>query len=173
MADAAGPDRDRMNRPGVVPLIGRSWRAPGEVYRALRGMPDRVQVVVLMAAMLIFLVAQAPTHARAAQLDPEIPLSGRMAGALFAVMFIMPLVCYALASLISALSRLTARRIAPEDSRLALFWALLAVAPAMLLAGLVSGLVGQGGTLVLCQLVAGVGFLFIWGSGLRVLSKTS
>ena len=52
---------------------------------ALRGLPDRVLVVVLMAAMLIFLVAQAPVHARAAHLQPEVPMGARMGGALLAV----------------------------------------------------------------------------------------
>lgn len=159
-----------MNRPGIVPLIVQSWRAPKTVFASLRGMPDRALIVVLMVAMLIFLIAQAPGHARAAQLDPLVPLSARMAGALFAVMFIMPLVFYLLASIMVGGLRLLRRRITPENSRLALFWSLLAISPAMLLAGLVAGLLGQGIALILCQTLAGLGFLYIWVAGLSTLS---
>lgn len=184
MADASGSDRRGVTggtttggttagggtRPGVVPLIMQSWPAPGRVFRQLRGMPDRVLVVILMVAMLIFLVAQAPGHARAAQLDPSIPLAGRIAGAMFAVMFAMPLLCYLVAMLVAALSRLTPARITPENARLALFWALLAVSPAMLLSGLAEGLLGQGTALSLCRAAAGLGFLWIWFSGLWTLA---
>ncbi|MDF3606620.1 hypothetical protein PE067_10985 [Paracoccus sp. DMF-8] len=163
--------RSGVNRAGIVPLIVQSWRAPARVFAGLCGMPDRALIMVLMVAMLIFLIAQAPGHARAAELDPSVPLSARMAGALFAVMFVMPLVFYLLASVVSVLSRLFPRRISAENSRLALFWALLAVSPAMLLAGMVAGLVGPGAALILCQALAGLGFLYIWGAGLRVLSE--
>ncbi|MFC3568535.1 hypothetical protein [Paracoccus simplex] len=159
-----------MSRAGIVPRILESWWAPGRVVRSLRGMPDRALIVVLMAAMLVFLIAQAPGHARDAQLQPEVPLGARMGGALLAVMFIMPLLAYAVAALVAALSRLTSRPVAPQDSRLALFWALLAVAPAMLLAGLTAGLVGPGPALGLTRAVAGLGFLVIWGAGLRALA---
>lgn len=168
MADAPrqglGPDR------GILPLVLRSWWAPGRVVASLRGMPDRVLLVILMLALLIFLVAQAPGHARAAYLDPSVPLQARMGGALLAVMFVMPLLSYGLAALVSTLSRLTPWPVAPRDSRLALFWALLAVSPAMLLWGLTSGLLGPGPAQVLTQALAGLGFLVIWGAGLRVLA---
>ncbi|QRZ13993.1 hypothetical protein JWJ88_04855 [Paracoccus methylovorus] len=159
-----------MSRTGIVPRILESWWAPGRVVKSLRGMPDRALIVVLMAAMLIFLIAQAPGHARAAQLQPEVPLGARMGGALLAVMFMMPLLAYALAALVSALSRLTPWPVAPLESRLALFWALLAVAPAMLLAGITAGLVGPGAALGLTRAVAGLGFLVIWGAGLGALA---
>jgi hypothetical protein len=138
--------------------------------RGLMDMPDRAQLVVLMAAMLIFLLAQAPGHARAAALDPSVPLEARMGGALMAVMFLMPLIAYGVAALVGGLMRLTPWRIAPSHSRLALFWALLAVAPAMLLAGLVGGLIGPGPALALVQALAGIGFLWIWGAGLSALA---
>lgn len=154
-----------------MPRIVRSWWAPGRVVRELRGMPDRALIVILMVAMLIYLIAQAPGHARAAELDPSIPLNARMGGALLAVMFMMPVLAYGLAALVSSLSRLTPWKIAPLDSRLALFWALLAVAPAMLLAGMTAGLIGPGPALTITQVLAGVGFLLIWGAGLRAVSE--
>ena len=149
----------------------QSWVAPRRVVRGLSGMPEGSKLAVLMAAMLIFLIAQAPGHARLAQLDPAVPFQARMGGALLAVMFMMPILAYGLAALASLLSRLTPWRLTPGDSRLALFWALLAVAPAMLLAGLVAGLVGQGSALALVQAVSGLGFLMIWGAGIAALAR--
>ena len=155
----------------MVPRILQSWVAPRRVVRGLSGMPEGSKLAVLMAAMLIFLIAQAPGHARLAQLDPSVPFQVRMGGALLAVMFMMPILAYALAGLTSLLSRLTPWRLTPEDARLALFWALLAVAPAMLLAGLVAGLVGQEPALAVVQGVCGFGFLMIWGAGMSALAR--
>ena len=160
----------QMRNAGILPRVLQSWWAPGRVVRSLRDLPDRALIVILMAAMLIFLVAQMPGHSRAAYLDPSVPLQARLGGALLAVMFMMPLLAYAVAALVAALSRLTPREIGARDSRLALFWALLAVAPAMLLAGLVEGFVGPGAALSLVRAVAGRGFLVIRGAGLRALA---
>ena len=163
-------DKTRVNR-GIAPRVLASWRRPGQVVRGLAPMSEGAMLAVLMGAMLVFLIAQTPGHARAAALDPAVPLAGRMAGALTAVLLMMPLVAYAVAALVALASRLTPWRIAPENSRLALFWALLAISPAMLLSGLVEGLIGPGPALGLTRLVAGLGFLFIWGAGLRALAR--
>ncbi|TRW95435.1 hypothetical protein FNJ84_15695 [Paracoccus sp. M683] len=158
---------------GILPRVIQSWWAPRRVVRGLADMPDRALIAVLMAAMLIFLIAQAPAHARAAALDPSIPLEARIGGAVMAVMFLMPVIAYGVAALVSALSRLTRWRLDARHSRLALFWALLAVAPAMLLAGLVGGLIGPGPALMLAQAVAGIGFLVIWGAGIVALARAA
>lgn len=155
----------------MVPRILRSWWAPRQVVGALSGMPERALLAVLMAAMLIFLIAQAPMHARAAELDPSVPFEARMGGSLLAVMCLMPLLAYAVAALVSGLSRLFPRRLHPQDSRLALFWALLASAPATLLTGLVAGLIGPGPALSLTQGVTGIGFVVIWGAGIAALAR--
>ncbi|MCS5602094.1 MAG: hypothetical protein NZ734_07805 [Paracoccus sp.] len=160
-----------MRRGGILPRILQSWWAPRRVVRGLSDMPERVKLIVLMAAMLIFLIAQAPAHARAAQLDPSVPLEARIGGSLLAVMFLMPLLAYAVAALVSLLSRFFPRRLTPEDSRLALFWALLAGAPAMLLAGLVVGLIGPGPALIVTNGLTGIGFLVIWGAGMVALAR--
>lgn len=156
---------------GMLPRILQSWWAPRRVVRGLARMPERVKLVVLMAAMLIFLVAQAPMRAREAQLDPSMPFEARMGGALLAVMFLMPLIAYTVAGLVSLLSRATPWRLDQGGSRLALFWALLAVAPAELLSGLVAGLIGPGLPLSLTRVLTGIGFVMIWGAGIRVLVR--
>ena len=161
----------RPARGGMLPRVLESWWAPRRVVRGLSAMPERVKLVVLMAAMLIYLVAQTPLRAREAQIDPSIPLDARMGGALLGVMFLMPLIAYGVAALVSALSRLTPRRLSPEDSRLALFWALLAASPAMLLWGLVAGLIGPGPAQALTAALAGIGFVVIWGAGIAALAR--
>ena len=162
-------DKTRVSA-GIAPRVLASWRRPGRVVRGLSPMSEGAMLAVLMGAMLVFLIAQAPGHARAAHLDPSVPLEARLGGALLAVMFMMPLLAYALAELVAMLSRLTPWRISSADSRLALFWALLAVAPAMLLSGLTEGFAGPGAALTLTRAVAGLGFLVIWGAGLRALA---
>lgn len=160
-----------MTRGGILPRILQSWWAPRQVVRGLSAMPEAGKLVVLMAAMLVFLIAQAPLRAREAQLDPSVPFDARMGGALLAVMFLMPLIAYAVAALVSGLSRLTPWRLTPEESRLALFWALLAAAPAMLLWGIVAGLIGPGPAQMLTQALVGVGFVVIWGAGISALAR--
>ncbi len=51
-------------------------------------------------------------------------------------------------------------------ARLALFWALVASAPAWLLNGLVAGLIGPGAALNIVGFLAFAAFLWIWLSGL-------
>lgn len=159
-----------MRRGGILPRILQSWWAPRRVVRDLSGMPESGKLVVLMAAMLIFLIAQAPLRAREAQLDPSVPFDARMGGAMLAVMFLMPLLAYGAASLTALVSRVTPWRLGGDDARLALFWALLAVAPAMLLWGLVAGLLGPGVPEVLSRSLVGIGFLGIWGAGIAALA---
>lgn len=155
----------------MVPRVLKSWIAPRAVVRGVAQMPERVKLAVLMAALLIFWIAQAPMNARLVQLDPSVPFEARMGGALLAVMFMMPLLAYAVAELVALLSRVTPWRVTAAQSRLALFWALLAVAPAMLLSGLVSGMIGPGAALSLVQAVTGIGFLVIWGAGIAALAR--
>lgn len=157
-------------RRGLLPRVLESWWAPGRVVAGLRGMPEGAMVAVLLAALAIFLIAQAPGHARAAEIDPSVPLEARLIGAGVAVLFLMPLVAYAVAALVSLASRAVRHPITPADSRLALFWALLAIAPVMLLSGLVAGLIGPSPALTVTRAISGLGFLFIWGAGLRALA---
>lgn len=155
----------------MVLRVLESWWAPRRVVRGLRDMPDSAQLVVLMLAMLITLIGQAPGLARAAQLEPSVPLDARIGGAAMGTMFMMPLLAYAVAGLSGLLIRVTPWRLEARHARLALFWALLAVAPATLLAGMVAGLIGPSPALTLTRSVAGLGFLFIWGAGIAALAR--
>lgn len=151
---------------GLVARVFASWWAPRRVYRSLADMSEPSMLAVLLGAMGLFFLAQIPGHRRAAILDPSIPMDARLGGAIVGVMCLMPLLAYAVA----ALAALTSRgRLSAPDSRLALFWALLAVAPAMLLEGITQGYLGDAPGLRLVQAIAGLGFLWIWFSGVSAL----
>jgi hypothetical protein len=113
--------------------ILRSYRAPRLVVREQLGAgrrEDRVLVYLMLACVLIF-VAQWPGVTRAAQLDPSVPLQARLGGVLMAVLFVLPLIAYALAFLIWLALRLVGP-VSAYGVRLALFWAVLAITPLML-----------------------------------------
>lgn len=147
-----------------------SWRRPRQVMRRHLGAGPREDrpLIFVMAACAVIFVAQWPRLAREAYLAPEVPLQARLAGALLAIVFLAPLVFYALAALVHLVLRLVGGRGSFHGARLALFWALLAVSPAMLLQGLVAGFIGPGPAQTAVGLVVLVAFLAIWGACLRV-----
>ena len=154
---------------GLIPALLSTWRAPGQAVRRAAGMSDPAILALLIGAMAVYFVAQWPGHARAAVLDPSVPLQARLGGALLATLFLMPLLVIALAGVVALVASVVGLALDGRHSRLALVWALAAVAPAMLLGGLVNGLVGPGPGLTLVHVLAGAAFLWFWGSGLRAL----
>lgn len=155
--------------------ILRSYRAPGEVVGRLARVDrreGRLLFYLMLASALIF-VAQWPRLARAAQLDDSVPFQGHMTGALFALMFVFPLVAYAVAGAMGLLTGLIWRGTQGYDVRLALFWSLLAVSPLMLLHGLVQGILGASLMTALVGLLVFAAFLFILGAGLRVALRAA
>lgn len=147
----------------VVADIMQSWRSPRAVIKHHLGRhpTEGFAFSVLVAFLLLAFVAQWPSMSRAAYLQPEVGLTQRMVAAGLALLASIPL-WYGLAGL----SHLVSQRLGGKGSflgaRLALFWALLTVAPLMLLQGMLSGFTGAGwpataaGIFVLC------GFLYLW-----------
>ena len=121
---------------------------------------------MLMAGCVLAFLSQLPRLAREAHLSGE-ELNPMLGGALFAWLFIAPLMFY----LIAALSHLVAKLFKGQGdwfgARLALFWAFLAASPLMLLNGLTAGFVGQGPALTLVGFVWFMAFLWIWLSSLK------
>jgi len=150
--------------------ILRSYRAPREVVRRLRlGSRREARILVyLIIACGLFFVAQWPSIARAAHLDDTQPFEARMSGALFGVMFMAPLVFYALAGVMTLIMRPFVAHLDGFDVRFALFWALLVVSPLSLLQGLVTGIIGQGPEAMLTGVVIFAVFLMVLIAGLRV-----
>lgn len=144
--------------------IVESWRRPRVVMRRklAEGLAEGRSLAVLMGACTLIFVSQWPPLARQAHFDPSVPLEGLLGGRLFAVIFVAPLMFYTLAAVAHGVSRLFGGRGPAAATRFALFWALLAVSPAMLLHGLLLGFLGP----VPGVTVAGYGvllaFLYIW-----------
>lgn len=152
----------------VTTDILQSWVHPRRVFRRRLGDAPREDraLAVLMAACGLMFVARWPALAREAQLSagqPDAPELQALLGInLFALIFMAPVIFYALAGL----GHLVARALGGQGngfaSRMALFWALLAVAPLMLLQGLVAGFVGPGHALTATGALVGFGFLALW-----------
>ncbi|MGL4310501.1 MAG: YIP1 family protein [Paracoccaceae bacterium] len=152
----------------ALDIIG-GWRHPRRVMRRLLDAPHREDrsLAFLMAACLLMFVAQWPVLARAAHLNPEVPLDARLGGALMGTLFLAPPVFYAVAGLSAVVIRALGGALGWYEARLALFWALLAATPAVLLQGLVGGFIGPGPALMVTSLLALAGFLTIWFAALR------
>ncbi|HMO06950.1 MAG TPA: YIP1 family protein [Paracoccaceae bacterium] len=150
----------------VLADIRAAWARPrGFIAGKLAEGPreDRALAVLMGASGLSF-VAQWPRLARAAHLDPSVGLDARMAGALMATVFILPLVAYGIAAVAHLAARVAGGRGSFFGARLALFWAMLAIAPAMLFLGLLSGLAGPGQGTSAAGLAVFLGFLYLWGA---------
>lgn len=144
--------------------ILRAWRDPRGVLRdrlAAAPREDRAFAVLMGACFLIF-VAQWPGLRREAFLNPDVPFEARLGGAMMGVLFLLPLILYALATLSHLVARLFGGKGSWYGARLALFWALLAVTPLMLLQGLVAGFLGQGVQAGVVGAAVGIGFVYLW-----------
>lgn len=147
--------------------IARSWREPRRVLRGLLAQDrreGRLLMYLTLALGLLFL-AQWPRLSRTA--TPEVGLEALLAGALFGIMFLGPLLFYALAAVLT----LALRPFAAADGfavRLALFWAFLAMSPWLLAQAALAAMVGPGVVATLSGMVVLAGFLAILIAGLRV-----
>ena len=151
--------------------IARSYRAPGKVVSGLADDDLREPQVLffgLLACGLIY-VAQWPGLSRAATLDPSITFEQRMGGALFGVMFLLPLVLYAIAAMLQLALRLTGRAVPGLHVRLAFFWALLAVTPLMLAQGGMIAFLGAHPAVTAFGFVVAGAFLYMLIAGLRAV----
>ena len=146
-----------------------TYRGPGRVLRRMlgEGADETRALGYLLAGLVLAFVARWPALSRAAHLDPAIPLEARLAGMLLATVFLLPLLAYALAGASHAVLRLFGGRGSHYGARIALFWALLAVSPLMLLKGLVAGLIGPGAALTATGATIFAAFMWIWGAGLH------
>jgi len=158
----------------VVMDIVATYRGPARVLRrfAAAGQREDRAIAILMAGCAVVFVSTWPALSRKAHFSGE-ELAPMLGGALFAWLFIMPLVLYALAMLVYGGFRLAGSKAKPWVFRIALFWALLAASPLMLLNGLVKGFVGEGtGQLVVGALWLVI-FLWFWFSGSVAAAKES
>ncbi len=147
----------------IATEIVRSWRDPrGTLRRLLPQATEGRALAYLMGACVLLFVAQWPRLAREAELSPGIPLDARLAGALQGIVFILPLLLYAVAGVSHVVARLVGGRGTWFGARVALFWSFLAAAPLFLFHGLVAGLIGPGLEQALSGTLLGGGFLLHW-----------
>lgn len=152
----------------VTSDIVATYRGPGRVVRRLLDLGEREDraLIFVMGFCVVAFVAQLPSLARRAHLE-GLELNMLMGGALLGTVFILPLFFYTLAFVSYGATRLFGGRGTAYGARLALFWALLASTPLVLLNGLVAGFIGPGLALTLVGLIWLVVFTWFWLAGLR------
>ncbi|MGV6802880.1 MAG: YIP1 family protein [Ruegeria sp.] len=158
----------------VTTDIVASYRGPGRVVRRLLDMGPREDraLAFVMAFCVISFIAQLPGLARRAHLE-GLDLNMLMGGALLGSVFMLPLLFYLLAWISHFVSRVLGGQTTPYQARLALFWALLASSPLVLLNGLVAGFIGSGPVQTLTGLLWVAVFAWFWFSGLAQSRRAS
>ncbi len=148
--------------------IVATYRGPGKVMRRLLagGARDDRALIYLMLGCLLVFVAQTPRLAREA-FETGQDLSMLLGATLLAWLFIMPLVLYAVAAITYGIARLFGASISSFGTRMALFWALLASCPLMLLWGLTAGFIGPGQERTLVGALWCIVLLWFWIGGFR------
>lgn len=151
-----------------------TYRAPGRVIAkrlAMGTREDRAFAILLAGCVTIF-IAQWPRLAREAYLSGQ-ELNPILGGQLLVWIFIMPLAFYLLAMISQGILRLFKVYRSGFESRFALFWALLAIAPISLFRGLVGGFIGPGMAFDVVGVIALVAFFVFWFSGLKITAGES
>lgn len=149
--------------------IVESWRRPRVVVRRLlgQGRSEPFAFSLLVAGLILLYLSLTPFLAREAYFHPDQPLTQRLLAAALAMGATVPL-WYVLA----ALGHLGARVFGGKGSfyggRIALFWALVAASPALLVSGLVRGMVGSVDWLGALTAVA---FVLFWGIMLHEVER--
>lgn len=166
----------------VTREILRSYLRPRQVMRALiagnrdSDRPEARGFIYLLVGLLIIFISQIPDLTGTGLAAPELserltgedgpaPLDARLAITLFVWLFVWPLILYVFGGLTHVLARLVGGAGQGVHARLALFWAVLAVAPLFLLRGLASVSQSASGVMVLNYAIA-AGFFWIWLSAL-------
>jgi hypothetical protein len=142
--------------------IVASWRQPRAVVRRLLAQRSEPLAFALLVTGLILLwVSLAPFLAREAYFQPDQPLTQRLLAAALAMAATVPF-WY----LLAAIGHLVARMMGGQGSwygaRVALFWALVATAPALLVSGLVRGMIGLGAAANVTGSITAMVFLLFW-----------
>ncbi|MFT6674225.1 MAG: hypothetical protein ACJAVM_000396 [Sulfitobacter sp.] len=152
--------------------IVATYRGPAPVVRRLLGQgprEDRALIYVMTACLLVF-VAQTPRLAREAFVSGQ-DLGMLMGGTLLAWLFIAPLLLYLIAAISHLVARTMGSKLTAFGARIALFWALLAASPVMLLWGLTAGFIGSGLELTVVGILWLLVFVWFWGAGLSGAAK--
>ncbi|MEO1703747.1 MAG: YIP1 family protein [Pseudomonadota bacterium] len=148
--------------------IVQTYRRPRSVMRRLldAGQREDRAIAILLGGCFMLFVASWPRLAREAEVTGS-DLTQDMAYALFATVFILPLVLYGIAALSHLLLKPFGVKGTWYGARLAFFWALLASSPLTLLWGLTHGFIGPGVQTQVTGALWFVVFLLFWSINLR------
>lgn len=140
-----------------------TWRRPREVLRRhlARGQSEAFAFTLLLVFLILAFVGQWPVAARDAFLNNEPSATPRILALAYGVLILIP-VAYAVAALSRLVGKATGGRGTWYGARVALFWALAAIGPLLLLRGLVAGMIGPGPALSAVTWVSGLAFLWLW-----------
>ncbi len=140
-----------------------TWRRPRAVLRQhlSRGRSEPFALSFLLVFLLLAFIAQWPVAARVAYLAGEESAVPRILPLAYGVLIMLP-IAYGVAALAHLVSQMLGGKGSWYASRLALFWALAAIGPLLLLQGLVHGLIGPGPALYSVWFAVGFGFLWLW-----------
>lgn len=154
---------------GLIGDVLLTWRAPRRAAALRLAAASEARALAwLVAALVLSFAAGLPELARAPRPPDAPPFEAEAAGRLLGGLLFAPLVFYALAALGWLALRLAG---GPGQgsglaARVALYWAALAVAPVVLLRGLVVAGGLHGGVATALDLLAGAALLTFWGAGL-------
>lgn len=153
----------------VTTDIVRTWKRPRIVMRELlsHGQREDRAIAYVMAACLMIYVAQWPRLKRAEQFelygaDGASDFQMNAGIAFFSMLIVWPLALYVIAGITHLVAKVFSAKGSHYTARLALFWALLATTPVLLLHGLTMGLIGAGPAANLVGAVWGIAFVWIW-----------
>lgn len=151
-----------------------TFRGPSAVVRQILSegaREDRALIFVMLGCFLVF-VAQTPRLARQSYLTGE-ELGMLMGGTLMAWLFIVPLVLYFIAWVTFLIARGFKSAMTTYGARIALFWALLASSPIILLWGLTAGFIGPGIEMTAVGVLWFAIFIWFWVGGIFAAAKES
>lgn len=151
----------------VVADMLASYRGPHKVvarHLAMGPREDRA-LAILMAGCVLLFVSSWPYNARLAHLEGR-ELGPLIGGALFGLLFIAPLAFYLMASVMALVLRFLGWKGGAFAARFALFWALFASSPLLLLHGVTKGYLGAGTEAQIVGFFWLTAFLWFWISGL-------
>ena len=151
----------------VTTDIVESWLRPRVVVRRLlaRGRSEAFVLSFLLIFLLLAFIATAPERLQ----DRSTPLTPRLFALALGTLATIPF-WYLLAALGHLLARLLGGNGSYFGARLALFWALVVISPAMLVQRMVQVIVGGGVATGLGVLVA-LGFVMFWTVMLREVER--
>ncbi|CUJ93627.1 hypothetical protein PH7735_01645 [Shimia thalassica] len=158
----------------VIRDIAATYAGPHKVvdrHLAIGEREDRALVLV-MAACLLFFVSSWPINARIAHLEGR-ELNPLLGGALMGWIFIAPLAFYTLSFVVGLVLSALGWKGGTYGSRIALFWALLASSPLVLIHGLVLGFAGPGMAQQAIGLIWVLVFFWFWSSGLMQAGRSA